>query len=936
MTLFIGTALEAGLRRALGATGTAPGAPRSLRRPKLVGTGRIGDVVDVDPGDWIDAATLSFAWLRNGAPVPGAIAASYAPLASDDRSLLACRVTASNETGRTEVQTPAITIRFPPAPLAGAFLYIRYMQLTGPHIVIESPFFPEGSLSFRITGDGVSVDSATGLVTIPAASLLSGVSVLMTAPNSGEKAVIDFSLRLNPAAPATLPALVAAPALSGTGLVGEALTLQPGVWDGEPAPDLAFQWLCDGAPIAGATGLAFTPGVAEDRSGLSCRVTASNAAGEAAAETQVVEIVRTAPLAIGVLDDVVLAQGGAAQALQAAVLFVGDALRFSVAGAGAMIDPDTGDLTLATDALRVTEIVTVTAENSGGDAVSAFAVTVQAAPRSVGAPAPVVLTQGTGAATIETAAYFAGSDLAFSLVDAPAGASIDAATGVATLATDAALTANLEVRATNAVGEASQVVPVTVQAAIFVVASKNTAGPSSSVSGLVPGDDVLVVVRRLDSMSAPLVPTGNPFGYTIVATATGATTVARMFHVKVKSSMLTGGVFATGNFTNVGTSKTFIVALRNVVSVTDAVATGGLRTTRAFSAVPGLSSSAAVVGFSFAGAGVPPVPAEAKILQDGNGRLWRAGPTAAWSPATAAAGSNVDWLEMAIGLNAAPLALGVPTPVLFAEGAPDATVAAAGFFAGSNLVYTLEAAPAGAVIDAASGVVTLSTAAPATVTMIVRATNAAGSAAQKFETRILAAPLVLGLAGSIVLVAGSGTRTVSTASFFAGEELTFALEASPAGATIDPVSGLATIPIATAAKTVLAVRATNLAGSVVRNFALTILAAPVVVGAPAAFAFEQGAGTATISSQAFFDGDGLVFSIDAAPEGVTINPSSGLVSIATDAAFEGAITVHATNAAGSATQKIALKIGAEGSVPEITPAAPLDGEWTLDQITVQK
>ena len=53
---------------------------------------------------------------------------------------------------------------------------------------------------------------------------------------------------------AVAPVAARPPALSGSGLVGEPVTLDPGDWTGSPAPDLGVQWLRDGAEIAGATG----------------------------------------------------------------------------------------------------------------------------------------------------------------------------------------------------------------------------------------------------------------------------------------------------------------------------------------------------------------------------------------------------------------------------------------------------------------------------------------------------------------------------------------------------------------------------------------------------------------------------------------------------------------------------------------------------------
>ena len=49
-----------------------------------------------------------------------------------------------------------------------------------------------------------------------------------------------------PEAKPVVPALVRAPALTGSGLVGALVSLDPGAWSGDPAPALALQWLRDG------------------------------------------------------------------------------------------------------------------------------------------------------------------------------------------------------------------------------------------------------------------------------------------------------------------------------------------------------------------------------------------------------------------------------------------------------------------------------------------------------------------------------------------------------------------------------------------------------------------------------------------------------------------------------------------------------------------
>ena len=172
------------------------------------------------------------------------------------------------------------------------------------------------------------------------------------------------------------PTVATAPVLSGTGKIGSAVSVSPGAWNGTPAPTLALQWRRDGAGIAGATGASYTPVAADDRTALSCRVTASNTAGSLSATTTSLSVAYAAPVA-GTLPDLVLTLGDAGS-VAAAAAFTGSGLGYAVSGAGATIDAATGVLGIPTAALLAATTVTVTATNSGGSASVSFKVSVNA------------------------------------------------------------------------------------------------------------------------------------------------------------------------------------------------------------------------------------------------------------------------------------------------------------------------------------------------------------------------------------------------------------------------------------------------------------------------------------------------------------------------------------------------------------------------------
>ena len=80
-------------------------------------------------------------------------------------------------------------------------------------------------LSFEVTGEGVAIDPATGLLSIPVDGL-GGVTVTVTATDAAGGTVGRYRLTLAvPAAEAVAPVLGTAPSLAGSaGATGSAAT----------------------------------------------------------------------------------------------------------------------------------------------------------------------------------------------------------------------------------------------------------------------------------------------------------------------------------------------------------------------------------------------------------------------------------------------------------------------------------------------------------------------------------------------------------------------------------------------------------------------------------------------------------------------------------------------------------------------------------------
>lgn len=79
----------------------------------------------------------------------------------------------------------------------------------------------------------------------------------------------------------SIPSGTAPPAVSGAVTRGRTLTCSPGGWSGSPS--YSYQWYRNGTPLAGATGPAYTLSQLDEGAMLTCKVTATNAAGSASA-----------------------------------------------------------------------------------------------------------------------------------------------------------------------------------------------------------------------------------------------------------------------------------------------------------------------------------------------------------------------------------------------------------------------------------------------------------------------------------------------------------------------------------------------------------------------------------------------------------------------------------------------------------------------------
>ena len=83
--------------------------------PSISGTPRVGQELAAAPGSWTPPEVdLQYEWLRAGVPIPGAVGATYTPVAADVNAAIKVRVTASLPGYTSVVKTSAATAKVRP------------------------------------------------------------------------------------------------------------------------------------------------------------------------------------------------------------------------------------------------------------------------------------------------------------------------------------------------------------------------------------------------------------------------------------------------------------------------------------------------------------------------------------------------------------------------------------------------------------------------------------------------------------------------------------------------------------------------------------------------------------------------------------------------------------------------------------------------------
>lgn len=92
-------------------------APVNSAAPVISGTATTGQTLSATTGTWSNSPTsYAYQWLRAGASISGATAATYVLVTADEGTAITCRVTATNAGGSASATSNTMTIAVTPAP----------------------------------------------------------------------------------------------------------------------------------------------------------------------------------------------------------------------------------------------------------------------------------------------------------------------------------------------------------------------------------------------------------------------------------------------------------------------------------------------------------------------------------------------------------------------------------------------------------------------------------------------------------------------------------------------------------------------------------------------------------------------------------------------------------------------------------------------------
>jgi len=269
--------------------GEVPAPPTPLP-PLAHGALGVGASVTCLHGAWTGAPAPSYeySWRVNGVEVASG-SNSYTVVKADLGYNLACEVTGHNDAGSDTARSEEVRIPGSKPIPPGAAPEIVGTPAESAHLECVSAEWsgtPTPTLGYQWSVDSTVIPGATATqFVVGRADVGRSLTCEVIGTNTeGEARTASSPVLVPGAAPSSVEGHE--PAVTGTAAVGQTLTCNHGIWEGEPAPEFSVQWLLDEEPIAGATGPTYGVELADEGHSLSCEVIAHNDSGTETRRTE--------------------------------------------------------------------------------------------------------------------------------------------------------------------------------------------------------------------------------------------------------------------------------------------------------------------------------------------------------------------------------------------------------------------------------------------------------------------------------------------------------------------------------------------------------------------------------------------------------------------------------------------------------------------------
>jgi hypothetical protein len=754
---------------------------------------------------------------------------------------------------------------------------------------------------------GLSLDTATGIISGTPTTVTSTATYTVTATNSGGDTSFGVVVTVNAAAPSGLSYNSPNTFTVGSAIIALSPSITGSVTGYTVSPALPL-----GLSLDTASGIiSGTPTTVTATATYT--VTATNSGGNTSFGV-VITVNAVAPNSLSYNSPNTFTVGSAIIALSPSI--TGSVTGYTVSPAlplGLSLDTVSGIISGTPTTVSATATYTVTATNSGGNTSFGVVITINAAaPNSLSYNSPNTFTDGS--AIISLSPSITGNVTGYSVSPAlPSGLSLDTVTGVISgTPTTVTSTATYTVTATNSGGNTSFGVVITVNAVapnslsynspnIFTVGSDIIA-LSPSITGSVTGYSVspaLPLGLSLDAATGII--SGTPTAvtstatYTVTATNSGGNTSFGVV-VTVNAAAPSGLSYNSPNTFTVGSA---IIALSPSVS-------GSVTGYTVSPALPlGLSLDAATGIIS----GTPTTVTSA----------------ATYTVAATNSGGNTSFGVVITVNAAAPNSLSYNSPNTFIVGS--AIIALSPSITGSVTGYSVSPElPLGLSLDAASGIISgIPQAATTTDIYTVTATNSGGSTSFGVQITINDfAPINLTYNSPNVFTVGMPIGSLNAS--VTGNVTVFSITpALPVGLAFDPGSGVISgTPGVVSHTTIYTVTATNASGSTSFDISITVNdVAPTSLTYNATNIFTIGLAIASLEPTVI--GNVVTYSVvPQLPDGLSIDAATGIISgtptMITPAAT---YTITATNTGGNISFDVVI---------EVIEAAPISLNYTTPNI----